>query len=278
MRTSIRGRAALAASEGIVPAVYLDSVGVPTYGVGVTHWAVGEEAFSRFPVKMPTDLGAAVDGILDLYSVVLPQYERAVLDAVKVPLTQYQFDALVHFTYNVGGPNFRKSKLLKWINAGDFDTAARRGFHGWLKPPELLSRRDLESAMFRGEYPTKRVPVYETDGNRKRRGIIRTYDQIEIVEMLKTPPNREPSPQFRVPQEAEDVIADADKPQTDSSTVRALLAVAGGTVAAVWEEVKAADPLTLLGVAIVAAALIYVYRERLRKAKLGRAAKQALGL
>lgn len=275
MRTSIRGRAALAASEGIVPAVYLDSVGVPTYGVGVTHWAVGEEAFSRFPVKMPADLDTAVDGILDLYSVVLPQYERAVLDAVKVPLTQYQFDALVHFAYNVGGPNFRKSKLLKWINAGDFDTAARRGFHGWLKPPELLSRRDLESAMFRGEYPTKRVPVYETDGNRKRRGIIRTYDQIEIVEMLKTPPNREPSPQFRVPQEMQEVAEDANKAPWQSKQVRTVILGWAASGYAWW---NAADTETRVAITAIALALLFIFADRIRKSKLGRRGLAVIGL
>ncbi len=47
--------------------------------------------------------------------------EKLVNDAVKVPLKQSQFDALVHFAYNLDPASFRKSTLIKQINKGNYD-------------------------------------------------------------------------------------------------------------------------------------------------------------
>lgn len=43
---------------------------------------------------------------------------------VQVPLTHNQREALISFIYNVGGPAFLKSTLLKRLNAGDYLDAA----------------------------------------------------------------------------------------------------------------------------------------------------------
>jgi len=50
----------------------------------------------------------------------VPAYAQAVRDAVRVPLNQNQFDALVSFAYNVGTPSFRDSTLLRRLNEGDY--------------------------------------------------------------------------------------------------------------------------------------------------------------
>jgi len=49
----------------------------------------------------------------------LVQYEKTVAESVKVPLNDNQFAALVSFTYDVGVPAFKRSTLLKRLNAGD---------------------------------------------------------------------------------------------------------------------------------------------------------------
>jgi lysozyme len=48
----------------------------------------------------------------------LSGFTDAVLDFVKVPLKQHQFDALVSFAYNVGRTGFRKSTVVASVNAG----------------------------------------------------------------------------------------------------------------------------------------------------------------
>jgi lysozyme len=46
---------------------------------------------------------------------------QVALSMVTVPLTIHQADALTSFIYNVGATAFRKSTLLKKLNAGDYD-------------------------------------------------------------------------------------------------------------------------------------------------------------
>lgn len=191
MRLSDEGRVSLVASEGVVPAVYMDSARIPepTWGVGVTKWAIGDEAFSQLNDLMPSDIDAMVDQALDLFVHVVKKYEDSVRNSVTVPLYQHEFDALVHFTYNVGGANLKKSRLLRLLNAGDYQEAGASGFHGWLRPKSLLSRRDLERAMFlEGDYGEARIPVYQTDGNRRLiLKPIKTLSRVQALEMLAAP-------------------------------------------------------------------------------------------
>ena len=60
-------------------------------------------------------------------------FERDVRKAVKVDLTSYQFDALVSFTYNVRSRKPQQLTLLKKVNAGDFEGAAKE-FTSGIKP------------------------------------------------------------------------------------------------------------------------------------------------
>ncbi|ECF6053861.1 TPA: lysozyme [Salmonella enterica subsp. enterica serovar Ball] len=78
--------------------------------------------------------------------------ERAVNQYTHVLLTQNQFDALVSFVFNLGVGSFRTSTLLKKLNAGDYDGAARE-FGRWIHAggkalPGLVRRREAERALF----------------------------------------------------------------------------------------------------------------------------------
>jgi lysozyme len=90
----------------------------------------------------------------------LTEFERDVNSVVKVPLTQGQFDALVDFAYNVGtdidADNITEglgdSTLLKKLNAGDYDGAAKE-FGKWVyskgvRMAGLVKRRKAEVALF----------------------------------------------------------------------------------------------------------------------------------
>lgn len=75
----------------------------------------------------------------------------------KVPLKQCMFDALVSFTYNIGIGAFGESTLLRELNKGNYEAAAReldRWVHGedngTRRPlPGLVNRRNDEEDLFR---------------------------------------------------------------------------------------------------------------------------------
>lgn len=79
-------------------------------------------------------------------------YEDTVRKHVKVTLNQNQYDALVSLVYNIGGANFKASKLLQKLNQGDYKGAAEE-FLKWNKSggkvmDGLTKRRRLERDLF----------------------------------------------------------------------------------------------------------------------------------
>jgi lysozyme len=86
----------------------------------------------------------------------LARFEIGVSKAVSVDLKQYQFDALVSFSYNVGLANFLSSTLLKMLNAGYYSNAALQ-FGKWIfndgkVMKGLVRRREAERKLFSGEH------------------------------------------------------------------------------------------------------------------------------
>lgn len=132
--------------EGWYPKAYKDPVGVWTIGWGTT----GIEARpGRTITKKQGDafLKEELDEVAD-----------QVRAAVKIALTQHQFDALVSFTYNVGIGNLKRSTLLRLINRGNFIGAAGQ-FARWNKARDratnayitlrgLTNRRRDEALLF----------------------------------------------------------------------------------------------------------------------------------
>jgi len=169
MKTSQKGKIALAVSEGIADTAYKDTVGVWTIGIG--HAETGPGLDPKKYIGKTMDL----DTIFDLFAEDLTKYEQMVTRNVKVSLEQNEFDALVHFVYNVGEPNFKKSNLLKNLNAGNKKLAFDKGFHGFLKPPELRGRRDKERAIaLNGNYGGTVATLFTatTAGKLKTKGTI----------------------------------------------------------------------------------------------------------
>jgi len=92
--------------EGVRTAAYLDAVGVPTICAGSTRGVyIGQRAtLAECEHLLKQDATYAGKGVAK---------------HVQVKLTQGQYDALVSFVFNLGETQFRKSTLLKRINAGD---------------------------------------------------------------------------------------------------------------------------------------------------------------
>ena len=126
MQTSERGRALIRQHEGLRLEAYQDPVGVWTIGFGHTSAAGPPAVYKGMRIT-----AAGADEILRTD---LRKFEGYVASAVKVPLNQNQFDALVSFTFNLGSENLRSSTLLKRLNAGDYFGAADQ-FAVWNDPP-----------------------------------------------------------------------------------------------------------------------------------------------
>lgn len=142
MTTSQRGIDLIKTFEGLKLTAYRCSAGVLTIGFGTTR-----------NVKPGQTITAAEAERLLRDD--LREFERGVRAAVKVPLEQHEFDALVAFVYNVGLGAFRKSTLLRLLNAGDKAGAAKQ-FGRWNKAggrvlAGLTRRREAERKLFEGK-------------------------------------------------------------------------------------------------------------------------------
>lgn len=164
MKMSDKGIVALIGHEGIVPGPYYDSKGVLTYGVGHTASA-GAPDPEDLPRGMPGNFDAALRDILQLFKRDVAKYEAGVLRAVKVPMAQHEFDALVSFHFNTGG--IAKAQITRHLNAGDRKKAAE-AFMGWIKPAEIIDRRKEERRLFaEGIYPSRPLTVWNVTLDRR---------------------------------------------------------------------------------------------------------------
>jgi len=187
MKVSAKGCVEIAEHEGIVPAPYLDSVKVWTYGIGHTHAAGGINP-AMMDKGMPENLSAAVDDAIELFAIDLSSYERRVNEAVTVSLKQHEFDALVSFDFNTGG--IFRANLTKHLNAGS-RTKAAQSFMGWLRPPEIRKRRTAEMNLFiTGDYDGNgdSVPVWKVNEKGKLLGIERSMHGKDLLRRMKKAP------------------------------------------------------------------------------------------
>jgi len=85
---------------------------VPTIGFGTTDGVkMGD---STTPVKALTRALSDVQ-----------KFEGALKTCVKVPLHQYEYDAYINLTYNIGSRAFCSSTLVKKLNTLDYDGACK---------------------------------------------------------------------------------------------------------------------------------------------------------
>ena len=141
MKISQEGIALIKKFEGCKLESYLCAANVPTIGYGSTKGIEMGMTISQERAE-------------ELFLEDLEVYEDAVNKAVELPLHQHQFDALVSWTFNLGGANLNASTMLKVLNQGayeDVPAQMKRWNKAGGKVLEGLTRRRLaESLLFEG--------------------------------------------------------------------------------------------------------------------------------
>lgn len=108
----------IASWEGWFPNIYNDAAGHATVGYGhLIHHGPADGRAS----EQPFINGISREQGLELLNQDAQEAIEAVDRLVKVPLTQNQKDALVSFTFNLGGGALESSTLLKKLNQGQYD-------------------------------------------------------------------------------------------------------------------------------------------------------------
>ncbi len=105
------GLVAIVMNEGYNSTAYIPVKGdVPTIGFGTTKGVkLGDRTTPQNALKRAlTDIN---------------QFEGALKQCVKVPLTQGEYDAYISLSYNIGSFAFCNSTLVKRLNAGRYEDA-----------------------------------------------------------------------------------------------------------------------------------------------------------
>lgn len=129
----------LISHEGIVLEAYKDSVGVWTWGIGVTN-------ASGHRVNRYKDNPQPLSKVFDIFDwLVRTKYLPSVRAAFTRPLTDEQLAAALSFHYNTGA--IKRASWVKSFNKGD-TAKARREIMNWVTPKEITERREKERDLF----------------------------------------------------------------------------------------------------------------------------------
>lgn len=171
MKISKAGIDFIKAFESFVPYVY-DDLRPPVKGkyrewkgekpVGTLTIGYGHTNSAKHPLKITQGLRITEEEACEILDVDLDDCEESVRKALKVSVSQGQFDALASFAFNCGGGNMRN--IANRLNRGDAD-AARSAFDLYTKSKGktlrgLQRRRDGEQALWDSAEP---APVAVAD-------------------------------------------------------------------------------------------------------------------
>lgn len=139
-KLSIRTMLEIAEHEGLVLEEYRDSVGVRTWGFGVTD--ASGHLVARYRGKPST-----VERAIEVYEWLLrTQYLPDVIRAFPGnTLTEAQLTAALSFHWNTGAIG-RADWVTSYIKGNQ--NLARREFMNWSSPREIIGRRKAERALF----------------------------------------------------------------------------------------------------------------------------------
>lgn len=141
MKISANGLKLIQRFEGFEGEVYVDAAGYPTIGYG--HLIKQGEDFSG---------GISYAQATRLLEQDVSFAERAVQRLIRISLTQPQFDALVSFTFNLGGGALQRSTLRRKVNRYEHsevpDEFMRWTWAGGRRLRGLIRRRQAEAELY----------------------------------------------------------------------------------------------------------------------------------
>ncbi|WP_455475499.1 lysozyme [Bartonella sp. B17] len=148
-KISKEGLALIKQWEGLRLQSYQDATGLWTIGYG--HTSNSGKPFVHKNMNITEKVAE------DILFQDLKQFEKAIEQAVVVPLTNEQFVALVSFCYNVGTIAFCNSTLLRKLNKGDYEAVPfelqRWTQAGGKRLQGLVNRRAAEAGLWaKGSY------------------------------------------------------------------------------------------------------------------------------
>lgn len=137
---SVKVAQELVEHEAIVTEMYLDSKGIPTWGVGVT-------SRSGHRVERYRDNPQSIERVIEIFvwllkTTYVPEVEA---EFEGFELTEAQFAAALSFHWNTGG--IAQASWCDAWKAGRVEEARER-FMLWNKPSEIIERRQKECDLF----------------------------------------------------------------------------------------------------------------------------------
>ena len=137
--------------EGLALIKKFEGCKLESYKCAAGVWTIGYGSTKGIKEGMSISQEEADNLLLEDVAV----FEDNVLDAVTMPLSQHQFDALVSWTFNIGGANLKASTMLKKLNAGEYEEVPAQ-MKRWNKAggkvlQGLIRRREAEALLFEGK-------------------------------------------------------------------------------------------------------------------------------
>ena len=145
MEVNKAGRDLIKKFEGCKLKAYKCPAGLWTIGYGNTFYPDGTKVKEGDVITQQK--------AEEIFDVLLNDFAAKVDALVKLNVTANNFSALVSFTWNVGVSNFRRSTLLRKVNANPKDPSIRAEFMKWTRANDkvlngLVRRREAEAKLY----------------------------------------------------------------------------------------------------------------------------------
>ena len=119
--------------------------GTQLYSIGLGHQIQPSESYLM--TALLND-----EQVLEIFKKDIEKIRSSMNKVIKVPINKNQQLALLSLRYNIGGPAFDKSTLLRRLNEGNFNDAAMRFAEWRLSEGKinqgLVNRRERERQLF----------------------------------------------------------------------------------------------------------------------------------